>query len=177
VVRVWEQGQETGEADALITNVPGLKVGIRTADCVPILLVDIALRAVGVVHAGWRGVVSGVAVSALNAMGEEFGSRAENLRAAIGPCIRLDSFEVGPEVATQFQELFPEREDLHSQTHVDLVEANRRQMVRWGMAEQSIHDSGLCTVRERDWFHSYRRDGGQSGRMVSYVGIRESGRI
>lgn len=159
-----------GEADALITSQPGQMVGIRTADCVPVLLVDPVRRAVAAVHAGWRGTVAAIAAKSVVRMREEFGSRPEDLLAAIGPCIGLCCFEVGPEVGCQFQSIFPQQADSR---HVDLAEANRIQLVQAGVGEQAIEVAGLCTVCTDREFHSYRRDREKSGRMVSAIGFRD----
>ncbi|MEK7755512.1 MAG: polyphenol oxidase family protein, partial [Acidobacteriota bacterium] len=98
--------------DALVAGQPGVRIGVRTADCLPILLADPERRAVAAVHAGWRGTLLGVAVRAAEAMSRLFGSRPGSLHAAIGPGINACCFEVGPEVAAQFRNLLPERNDL-----------------------------------------------------------------
>ncbi len=105
-------------------------------------------------------------------MSGQFGTRAEDILVAIGPGIGACCFEVGPEVATEFERFFPERNDLHERTRVDLAEANRRQLVRTGVPESHIEILGLCTRCLAEEFHSYRRDGKGSGRMVSAIGLR-----
>lgn len=162
-----------GEGDALVTQVPGQMLTIRTADCVPLLVADPEQRAVAAIHAGWRGTVAGVVPRTIETLCAEFGSRPESLLVAIGPCIRRAAFEVGPEVAEEFKHLFPERFDLHEKTTVDLSEACVRQLIGSGLLRGNIFDCEQCSFQDGDRFHSYRRDREQSGRMVSYIGIRQ----
>ena len=172
VVEVNGEEGLRGEGDALVSRFPGSLLSIRTADCVPALLVDPANRAIAAVHAGWRGVVAGVLPAAISRMEAAFGSRPADLLVAIGPCIRKDSFEVGPEVAVQFQPLFPERNDLDRRTTVDLAEGVRRQLRDAGVPQANIFDSGHCSFSESASFHSFRRDREASGRMSAFIGIR-----
>lgn len=173
VIVAREEEGVLGEADALVTDRAGVLLSIRTADCVPLLLVDPDSRAIAAVHAGWRGVVAGVLPGAVETMQAEYGTRPAALLAAIGPCIRLDAFEVGEEVASQFQDLFPERRDLDRKTHLDLAEACIRQLTRMGVRRESIYDCGRCSYRESALFHSFRRDREASGRMIAFAGIRQ----
>lgn len=153
-----------GEGDALLENTPGHLVAVKTADCIPILLVDVEHRAVAAVHAGWRGTVSRIAQKAVGRMREQFGTRAEAVHAAIGPGIGKCCYEVGPEVAAQFGEAGPCR--------IDLTEANRRQLAVEGVAESRIYAAGLCTRCGAEDFHSFRRDKERAGRMLSFIGVR-----
>lgn len=161
-----------GPGDALICANPGVSVAIRTADCLPVVIVDSRTRAVAAVHAGWRGVVSAIVPKATDAMRREFGSRTEDLEIAIGPGIGPCCFEVGPEVAVHFQAFFPERSDLAGRAKVDLPETITRQLRRNGVTLSQISSSGLCTYCNPDLFESYRRDRDQAGRMIAAVGIR-----
>lgn len=163
---------DCGEGDAFATTFPNLLLTIRTADCVPVLLVDPETQSVAAVHAGWRGVVAGVLPRAVERMRESFQARPESLIAAIGPCIRQPSFEVGAEVARQFQSIFPERHDLDARTHVDLAEACRRQLVGVAISPNQVIDCGRCTYLEPELFHSYRRDRDAAGRMHAFIGVR-----
>lgn len=160
-----------GKGDALISNRPGTFVSVKTADCMPILLADVATRAVAAVHAGWKGTVSGICVATVCALEQEYGCSPENLRAVIGPGIGECCFEVGPEVALQFRRQFPERENLTSRTRVDLAEANRRQLLEAGLLASRISVAGICTCCSDDLYHSYRRDREEAGRMISGIGI------
>ena len=152
-----------GAGDALLENTPGAVVAVKTADCVPLLLVDPHRRAVAAVHAGWRGAVAGIAQRAVAALGTQFGSRAGDLHAAIGPAIGNCCYEVGPEVAAQF--------GVDGRAHIDLVEEVRRQLKAAGVDGRRIYVSGLCTKCRADEFHSFRRDGAAAGRLYSFAGI------
>jgi copper oxidase (laccase) domain-containing protein len=105
-------------------------------------------------------------------MAVRFGSDARDMQAAIGPAIGACCFEVGPEVASQFQDLFPERTDLEGRAHLDLPEANRRQLLSAGLPPDRIHLCGLCTACGEGEFFSWRRDRHQGDRLVSAIGIR-----
>lgn len=158
-----------GEGDALISNQPGIALSVRTADCLPILMADTRNRAVAAVHAGWRGTLLEIVPKTVRAMGEQFGTRPDDLVIAIGPGIGACCFEVGPEVAVQFSALFPERGDLDRKTRIDLVETNLRLLGRNDGSVRQIATSGLCTCCQADLFHSYRRDRDKAGRMVSVI--------
>ena len=153
-----------GDGDALLENSPAHLVAVKTADCIPILLVDEEHRAVAAVHAGWRGTVQGIARHAVRRMQEEFGTRPAQLHAAIGPGIGKCCYEVGAEVAAQFGETGP--------CHIDLAEANRRQLAEAGIPEPRIYAARLCTKCCAGDFHSYRRDKEEAGRMFSFIGVK-----
>ncbi|MBV8709686.1 MAG: peptidoglycan editing factor PgeF [Acidobacteriaceae bacterium] len=159
-----------GEGDALITNEAGRSIGIRTADCVPILLLDSCHRAVGAVHAGWRGTAAGIVRCAIEKMASDFGSVPADIYAAIGPCIRDCCYEVGVEVAQQFALHFPEWGQVTNSRTVDLAEANRRQMEQAGLKRDQIFDCQLCTACGSMEFFSYRREPKNPGRMVAAIG-------
>jgi polyphenol oxidase len=169
IVAVARDGEDLPEhGDAIVTRDPAGWVGIRTADCVPVLIADPIHQVVGAIHAGWRGTVAEIASRTVETMVSEFGSEPQTLIAAIGPCIAECCFEVGPEVGQHFEHLFPERTDFR---HVNLPEANRRQLRQAGLAESNIDMSSLCTVCDPADFHSYRRDRELSGRMVAAIQI------
>jgi YfiH family protein len=150
-----------GEGDALITNRVGVAVSVRTADCYPILLADPVTRSVAAVHAGWRGTAAGVVQETIARMRLEFGTRPEDLWAAIGPGIGACCYEVGEEVARKFGR--------DSAGRIDLAAANRRQLLEAGVVEERVHALGLCTYCDAERFHSYRRDKSAAGRMISYI--------
>ena len=156
-----------GTGDALLENTPGSVVAVKTADCIPLLLVDPGHRAVAAVHAGWRGTVAGIAQSAVAAMGAQFGSRAGDLHAAIGPAIGKCCYEVGAEVAAQF--------GVNGRAHIDLAETLRQQLEAAGVGARRIYVAGLCTKCLAAEFHSFRRDGEAAGRLYSFAGIIETG--
>jgi polyphenol oxidase len=156
------------EADALVSQVPGVVLGIYTADCVPVLLSDGEGR-VAAVHAGWRGTVAGVAAAAVEAL-VSIGARRERLRAALGPSICVRCFEVGDEVADAFAPLVPPSVLRDAKKpHVDLWEANRALLVAAGVAADHIDAAPPCTMCEPERFFSFRRDGAGIGQQLSFV--------
>jgi polyphenol oxidase len=162
-VEAGGRGGVLSEGDALLEDTPGAVVAVRTADCMPILLVDTRLRAVAAVHAGWRGTVAGIAGKAVAAMHARFGTRPQDLEAAIGPGVGECCYEVGPEVAAHFGG--------QGRMHVDLPGANRSQLIKAGVTPGRIHASNLCTMCRRSEFHSFRRDREAAGRLYSFAGI------
>jgi YfiH family protein len=151
-----------GEADALVTAERGITVSIRTADCLPILIADRHRGAVAAVHAGWRGTVAGIAGAAVEKLGRDYGSRPEDLVAAIGPGIGECCYEVGEEVARLLGEDRAGR--------ANLAEHNRRQLERAGIISACIDVVSPCTFCEAERFWSYRREGQRAGRMISFIG-------
>jgi hypothetical protein len=162
ILRVESPGAQ-GDGDALICNVPGLGLAIRTADCLPILVADPRTRAVAAIHAGWRGVVDEIAPKTIDAMCQQFDSKPEDLVVAIGPGIGPCCFEVGPEVASKF--------GLSGRTKVDLVGTICRQLRRNGVSLEQISASRLCSHCNPELFESYRRDRDAAGRMVAMIGL------
>ena len=173
VPRTAAASAERPPADALLSSDPGRLLMVRTADCVPLLLIDESRRAVGAVHAGWRGTAQQIARRAVAEMRTNFGSRPADLEAAIGPAIGLCCYEVGLDVAAQFppSSIRPGQPN----PHLDLVAENRRQLLESGVSGQRIHAAALCTRCDPELFHSHRRDGQAAGRMLALVGIRTPG--
>ena len=153
-----------GEGDALLEDRPGSVIAIKTADCMPILLVDGRHRAVAAVHAGWRGTAAKIVAAAVDAMRARFGTLAGDLHAAIGPGIGQCCYQVGPEVAARFGE--------QGRAHISLSDANRTQLLTAGVTRERIYASNLCTMCLAEEFHSFRRDRERAGRLHSFVGIR-----
>jgi YfiH family protein len=152
-----------GQGDALLEDRPGAVIAVKTADCMPILLVDERHRAVAAVHAGWRGTAARIVPAAVEMMRQRFGTDAESLHAAIGPGIGKCCYQVGPEVAVQFGE--------QGRAHIDLTAANRAQLLEAGVTSGRIYASNLCTMCLAEDFHSFRRDGEAAGRLYSFAGI------
>jgi YfiH family protein len=150
------------EGDALVSGQAGTIVGVRTADCVPILVVDERTRAVAAVHAGWRGTAAGIVGSAVKELAGRYGSRPEDLHAAIGPAIGLCCYEVGPEVAHRFGM------DGDGPVKIDLAGINARQLAEAGVGD--IWSAGECTYCESGRYFSFRREREEAGRMLSFVG-------
>ena len=187
--------------DGLITATPGLLLAIQTADCLPIILVDPKHHAVGVFHAGWRGTLKRIVEKGVGEMRRRFGSRPGDLKAAIGPGIHGCCYQVGQEVRDQFESQFayaaklfreveesdpvrekypmlfltaraPGHSELPKKIFLDLVEANRQQLLAVGCRRKSIEASPLCTNCRTDLLFSYRAEKGKTGRMMAVVGIR-----
>ena len=187
--------------DGLITQTPGLLLAILTADCLPVILVDAKRRAVGVFHAGWRGTVKRIVEKGVGEMQRCFGTSPGDIRAAIGPGVHGCCYNVGPEVRTQFESQFeygsklfreveesdpvrekypllfltaraPGHSELPKKIFLDLVEANRRQLLAAGVAAKNISASPLCTSCRTDLLFSYRAEKGVTGRMMAAAGIR-----
>jgi polyphenol oxidase len=191
---------ETCRGDASATNRAGLLLAVQTADCVPILLVDPKKRAVATVHAGWRGTLARIVTKAIGQMRMNFGTKPANLLAAIGPSIGGCCYEVGTEVAVEFKSQFPNASDWFDELRtgdepnplhwlnmmppghqpppknvlLDLKKANRAQLLDAGLGAQNIFTSDLCTACRPDLLFSYRKEGTQSGRLMSVIGVRES---
>jgi polyphenol oxidase len=163
------------EADALVSHAAGHACGVRSADCVPILMADRKSGAVAAAHAGWRGVVAGVVCESLEALRELAGPDA-NIIAAIGPHISVDAFEVSEEVALELaaasHSAHAVRRDFGPKPHVDLRSIVRAQLEERGVRAGSIDDVIGCTVREPERFFSFRRDGKVGGRHLSAIVAR-----
>ena len=158
--------------DALITDQPGLLVGITVADCVPILIYDQAHQTVAAIHAGWRGTAGGIVTKTLTMMQQQFGTVAEACYAYIGTCIDECSFEVGPEVAEQFSSTFRQVNADTGKDCVDLKAANRHFLVDFGIPLNQIVVSSFSTVLNNDTYFSYRAENGQTGRMLAVIGLK-----
>jgi hypothetical protein len=160
------------EADAVTAREAGALVGVETADCLPALLIDPVRRAVAAVHAGWRGTAQGVAARALEAL-VRGGSRPEDLIAALGPGIGPCCYEVGDELRPEFGALAAAvfRPGPRGRPHLDVREANVRQLRAAGVRARSIHHVAECTCCLPGRYHSFRRDGAGTGRMISFVGF------
>lgn len=192
---------QTLAADGLVTDTPGLVVALQTADCLPIILADPKRRAVGVVHAGWRGTVKRIVEKGVGEMRMHFGSDPRNLVAAIGPGIQKCCYDVGEEVRTSFESQFayasrlfhevkesdpvrekypllfltaraPGHSELPVKIFLDLVEANRRQLIDAGVLAKNIDASAPCTACHTELLFSYRAEKGITGRMMAAAAIR-----
>jgi YfiH family protein len=181
VVRGLKDTQSEREhCDGLATDTAGLLLGVKTADCVPVLLGDSQTGACAAVHAGWRGTLAGIVKHALGRMREEFGTDPGQVRVAIGPAALACCYEVGTEVIEAFRAKSSNSDSLFTPTReghalVDLHEANRRQLVASGVSVERIHLLPLCTMCRPDLFFSYRHDRklyGRTGRLLSVIGRR-----
>ena len=170
-----DRGRIAPATDGLVTNVPGVPLMLRFADCVPLLLYDPVHRAIGLAHAGWRGTVEGLARKVVLAMAEAFGSRPRDLVVGLGPAIGPCCYSVGEEVARAVRAALPDGGSLlrcqgDGTLHFDLWEANR-----WELAEQGVEQievAGLCTACHVDEFFSHRAERGETGRFGVILGLR-----
>jgi polyphenol oxidase len=177
------EGKAVLEGDGLMTSLPGVMLGVGTADCVPVLVADVKKRAVAAFHAGWRGTVARIVEQGIARMTHEYGSQPQDLVAAIGPSIGACCYAVGEEVRTAFSSQFDYAEDLflsdrraNSSIHVDLWKANQRQLLAAGVEPSKITVIGECTACSRDEqgrrrYFSHRAEHGVAGRMLNVVGV------
>lgn len=202
VIAVPAGGRETpARGDALMSTESGLLLAIQTADCIPVLVADRRQRVVAAFHAGWRGTVQRIVESGIGRMRLEFNCRPQDLVAAIGPGIGTCCYAVGEEILTNFESQFTYARDLFHEVydtdsvrtkypmlfltqrapghspigpnlHLDLIEANRRQLLDAGVPPGAIHLIGGCTSCRRDLFFSHRASKGHAGRMMSVIGVR-----
>ncbi|HET6890986.1 MAG TPA: peptidoglycan editing factor PgeF [Pyrinomonadaceae bacterium] len=174
---------ETIYCDVVISDAPHVLAGVKTADCVPILIGDPKTGSFAAVHAGWRGTYAGVTLHALERLTKEYQAQPENLRVAIGPAAAACCYEVGREVINGFKERLPAAEDLFTPTRdghacIDLLKANRDQLIAAGVKDERIHTAPLCTMCRTDLFFSYRREKqkhGKVGRLMAVIGSRGTG--
>jgi polyphenol oxidase len=200
-MRADRQPEQPLAGDGLVTDTPGLVLAVQAADCLPIILVDRKRRAVGVFHAGWRGTVNRIVEKGVGEMRKHFRSDPRNLVAAIGPGVHGCCYEVGEEVRTKFETQFayantlfrevkesdPVREkypllfltarapghgELPVKLFLDLVEANRRQLLDAGLLAKNIDTAAPCTACHPELLFSFRAEKGVTGRMMAAVGIR-----
>lgn len=168
---------ETVYCDAIVSNARGVLAGVKTADCVPLLLGDPVTGAFAAVHAGWRGTYAGIVLYALERMTKEYNSQPSDLRVAIGPAAAACCYEVGSEVIDGFTERYPEAQ-LFTPTRdghacIDLLQANRDQLLAAGVEPDRIHVAPFCTMCRTDLFFSYRKEKkvhGKVGRLMSVIG-------
>ncbi len=177
VVRDAAGAADTNErADALISDLPDMLVGVKTADCVPVLIADPASGAYAAVHAGWRGTASSIAAKAVRKMIEIYSSRSEDLIAAIGPAATGRNYEIGQDVMDAFAGIGGDRyftPTREGHALVDLIAANRDQLASEGVDMKNVHISQFCTMEHTDLFFSYRiekKKYGKTGRLLSVIG-------
>jgi YfiH family protein len=164
---IWttsEAGYQTG-FDAVLTSEQGIFAGVGIADCCPILLADPIRETAAAIHAGWKGTVAQIVRKTATAM-IEAGSNPADILAYIGPCISLEIFEVGDEVAEQFEH----KEKRGDRWHVDLKATNAAQLRDVGINQIEI--SAYCTVANNDVFFSHRSEKGITGRMLAVIGFQ-----
>ena len=182
VIMDYEDAQREPQlGDAMTANLSNLLLGIQTADCMPIVLVDERTRAFAAIHAGWRGTYAEIVARTVARLQLAYDSRPDDLHAALGPAICAANFEVGPEVLAQFRRKFRyagaliSNEQSNGKGHLDLNHCNFQQLIDAGLRAENIYDSALCTVARNDLFFSYRQERGHEryvGRLMCVVGLR-----
>jgi YfiH family protein len=176
VARVTEaqRGTRIQGVDGLITDLPGIPLMLRFADCVPILLYDPAHQAIGIAHAGWRGTVTKVLTNTVNAMREHFDTDARDLLACIGPSIGPCCYEIGADVQARVESAFPEEHARllrrNGTLYLDLWQANAAQLQALGVTDFEV--AGVCTADHTDDFYSWRREQAKTGRFAAVIALR-----
>jgi YfiH family protein len=161
------------QGDAIVSNHGPVAVAVRTADCVPLLLADTATGAVAAVHAGWRGTLARVAMAAVEALHRSFAVNSRTLVVAIGPSIGACCYPVGPDVRNAFTAGgHAQSERWFVDDRLDLVAANRDQLVMAGVPEAQIHACGLCTAMHLEVLTSYRAEKEKAGRLAAAIRSR-----
>lgn len=166
--------------DALVSNLPGVLLGAKTADCVPVLIGDPKTKAFAAIHAGWRGTVDSIVLNAIAKLKELYGADPNNFVAAIGPAAGCENYEIGQDVIDEFGAKFPGSEHLFTSTKeghalIDLHTANKEQLTSAGVRPENIFVAPFCTMERTDLFFSYRREKkqfGKTGRLMSVIGLR-----
>lgn len=176
--------EELDGYDAMLTNLPGVAIGVRTADCIPVLLYDPIKKAVAAIHSGWRGTVSKIISKAISKMRCTYESQPSDILAFIGPGICVDCFQVGEDVALKFKEtgfdinlLWSFRgpktgNGMEGGHHIDLKVACRQTLVECGVRSENIQTSNLCTYEDNALLYSARKEGIEIGRNITYIMIR-----
>jgi len=173
-VHVLESGMEPIVADAILTKRRGVLIGVKVADCVPVLLLDRKNQIVGAVHAGWRGTSKQILKSTIDMMKDKFSSSADDIMVAIGPCIRVCCYEVGGDVRDAVEDATGEGTycmEKDGKHYIDLSSANLRQAVSSGIPQANIWRSGECTCCNHEKFYSYRYANGTTGRQGGFIGM------
>jgi polyphenol oxidase len=158
--------------DAQITNKRNVYLAVSVADCTPVLIHDTKNNAVAAIHAGWRGTVGKIVSIALQLMKENYGTEGKDCKAFIGACISYENFEVGDEVAMHFDASQKRFDEAKQKWFVNLKEANKKQLLDFGLSENNIEITNYCTVENNDTFFSHRKEKGITGRMMAVIGMK-----
>jgi YfiH family protein len=156
------------DADAYVTNEKNLPIAIRTADCVPVFILDPLRRVIGLAHAGWKGTYKAIAAKTVQRMQEKYACQPSGLKIVLGPSIRECCYQVGAEFRDYFPSHVKKREGY---LYLDAISANQDQLLQAGVRKENIFDSGICTCCNTDYF-SFRRDGIKAGRMISIMMLK-----
>ncbi|KAA3621700.1 MAG: peptidoglycan editing factor PgeF [Bacteroidetes bacterium] len=170
IIYVSQPGQYEGY-DALICNQKGIFLTVTVADCTPVLIYDSKNEAVAAIHAGWKGTVLEIVRKTLEQMSKQFGTNGEDCHAYIGTCIDECSFEVDADVADNFDLTFKRWDDHLKKFFIDLKAANKKQLLDFGIPDESIEVSPFSTFEHNERYFSYRKEKGQTGRMLGVIGM------
>jgi len=169
-----ETGVNLGDFDAIVTARSDVLIGIKTADCTPILLYDRCTGSIGAIHAGWRGTAKQIARATVETMSRAFGAKPGDITAVIGPSIGACCYTVGDELVLEFEKAFGAGRFVETAPDglekADIRGANRSILINAGVLDASIATIDLCTACNGDLFFSHRRDGEQTGRHISFIG-------
>lgn len=173
VIILTEGKDPAHDADAVVTALEGLPIGILTADCLPLLFYDPVKQIIGAAHAGWKGTALSIATKTIDAMASSFGSAPGDIRAAIGPHIGPCCYPVGENVFEEFKKAFIWHEEcfenIGSTLRLDLGIANRLQLLSSGIREENIGTEARCTACSEGLFFSHRKENGVTGRQLSVI--------
>lgn len=169
-VQICRSAAKFDNCDALVSQEPNIFLAVSIADCTPVVLFDPHTKTVAAIHAGWRGTVGRITEKAVQMMKNNFSVRAENIFAFIGPSAGICCYEVGREVAEQFPRECTIQKDTEKYL-LDVKKTNQLQLMELGILEQQIEIHPDCTISD-ERYHSFRRDGKESGRMWAVVGIK-----
>lgn len=157
------------ETDAFVTNSVNVPVAVLTADCLSVFIYAPEIRALGLVHAGWRGSKDEICAKTIQVMREQFGADPADMHVVLGPCLRTCCYEVGEE----FNGYFPaETSRTQGKYHLDLAGVNKKQLIAGGIRQAHIVDTGICTGCQNDDFFSFRKEGKGAGRMMSVMMLK-----
>ena len=168
-VRIVSKPGLYNATDGIITSQENLFLVISTADCLPVMIYDARNCIIANIHAGWRGTQKKITRRAMEILINECGSKPEDIRVFLGPCISQKHFEVGEEVAETFESKYCEKRN--GKYFVDILSDNLTQLKSLGIKNENIESCGLCTYENTDYLHSYRRDKEKSGRMFAIIGL------
>jgi YfiH family protein len=173
---------ETIYCDAIVSNASNVLAGVKTADCVPILIGDSRTGAFAAIHAGWRGTLAGIAGHTLKRLNDEYQTQPADVHVAIGPAAAVCCYEIGSEVIEPFRKQYPESHSSllvptrEGHARIDLLRANRKQLMVAGVSQERIYTAPLCTMCNTNLFFSYRKEKklhGKVGRLMSVIGKKE----
>ncbi len=187
VVTVEDRGKglfvprDYDEVDGLVTDQPGITLVTQYADCVPLYFVDGKKKAIGLSHSGWRGTVAEIGRCTVEELHRQYGCEPKDIIAVIGPSICSECFEIGEDVAEEFEKAFPNAYDLKILKQIgssnkylcDLWAANRQVLIKAGLLEENIHISGVCTCCNDDILFSHRKSAGRRGSLAAFLTLME----